>query len=224
MLSHHPLPHWLRQILRWGFILSLIGVMALAYALSQGLADPPRAGRLQWQSDFRSDAARWEFRAPAGSTLVPTAGGLLATFSAPEQLALGLTADPGGDFTLETGGTQIEGETGAAYGVVFGWQDETHYSAVLINSNGYAEAYRQAGAEKQVWFAWGQWPHILALPESNRVRIDVRGGRVTARVNDELLVENATTVEAIRGRVGIVARSLGAGKISFSWMRLWASK
>ncbi len=214
-------PLWLWHMARWSLALSVALALILGLALAWGLADPPRAGPLLWDSDFRTDAARWDLRAPAGATLSPTADGLVAEFTAPEQLALALTSAPTGDFTLETGGAQIAGEPGAAYGVVFGWQDETHYSAVLINGNGYAEAYRQNGAEKEAWFVWGQWPHILAWPESNRVRVDVRGARFSARVNDELLVEAELPPGAAQGRAGVVGRSFGAGQIIFNWARWW---
>ena len=214
-------PLWLWQLARWGFLASLLGVAALAFSLYLGLAAPPRAGPLRWQDDFKGDVTRWEFVTPSGGGLAPHAGALLAEFTAPGQAAFGLTPGPAGEFTLEIAGTQTEGESGAAYGLVFGWQDEAHYSAALVNGNGYAEAYRQDGAGQEQWFVWQQWPHILVPPESNRVRVDARGTRITVRVNDELLVEAELAAGAAPGRVGVIARSIGPAKVVFSWVRLW---
>ena len=223
MDSDQLAPRWLWQIARWGFIAALVSVSALALGLSLGLAYPPRAGPLLWQDDFKVDSTRWEFSAPTGGALAPRQGALAAEFTTPDQLVLGLTAGPAGDFTLEIAGTQTAGESGAVYGLVFGWQDEAHYNAVLVNSNGYAEAYRQDGPERQQWFAWQQWPHILVQPESNRVRVDVRAARVIVRINDERLVEAAANGAPARGRLGVLARSIGPGEVVFSWVRVWGA-
>lgn len=227
MHSDPPVPLWLWRIVTWGFGLALVGVIGLAAALSRGLADPPRAGPLVWYDDFKSGATRWEFLAPGGGTLRPTPGGLLAEFREaaprPGQFAIGLTPGPapGRDFTLEVAGTQTAGEIGAAYGLIFAWQDATHYSAVLVNGNGYAEAYRQAGAERRDWFKWQQWPNILVGTASNRVRVDVRGTHVTLRVNDEWLTETTAEAAAL-GEIGVIAHSAGPGQVVFSWVKVWA--
>lgn len=201
----------------------LLGVAGLAGALSRGLADPPRAGPFRWQDDFKSESGRWEFLAPPGGSLDPNVGALLMEFSASdsEQVALALTARPEDDFTLEVAGAQISGEIGAEYGLVFAWQDAAHYSAVLINGNGYAEAYRREGEARHDWFKWQQWPNILVGTESNRMRLDVRGTRIVVRVNDEFLVETTTQVE---GRMGLFARSADPARVVFSWARLWVAQ
>ena len=218
MDSTQPVPVWLWRLVTWGFGAAVVAVIGVAWGLSRGWADPPRAGPRLWFEDFKGDVTRWEFAATGRAALSPGAGALLAEFTAPGQRAVGLTPGPAGDFTLEIAGTQTAGEVGAAYGLVFAWRDEAHYNAVLINGNGYAEAYRQAGAERTDWFTWQPWPHILLGMGSNRVRVDVRGGRVTARVNDEVLVEAAADVG---GRIGVLARSTGSGRVVFSWAQVW---
>jgi hypothetical protein len=227
MDPQHPVPLWLWRFATWGFGVAVVGVIGLAWGLSRGWADPPRAGPLLWYENFQGDLTRWEFIASNGAALGPGEGALRARLTAPEQLAVGLTSGPAGDFTLEIAGTQTAGDIGAAYGLIFAWQDEAHYSAVLINGNGYAEAYRQAGAERTSWFAWQQWPNILLGTGSNRVRVDVGGGQMIARVNDEVLVEAETDAG---GRVGVLARSpsaslragSGPSRVVFSWVQMWA--
>ena len=221
MYSDQRVPGWLWQTATLGFVIALVGVTGLAGALSLGLADPPRAGPFRWQDDFKSETGRWEFSAPVGGNVNPSGGALLVEFSASnsDQLALALTAGPEDDFTLEVAGAQTGGESGAEYGLVFAWQDATHYSAVLVNGNGYAEAYRLEGTQRSDWFKWQQWPNILVGTASNRVRVDVSGTRIVARINDEFLVEATTQAQ---GRIGLFARSARPAQVVFSWVRLWA--
>ena len=225
MQSHQPVPLWLWRGAAWGLGLTLIAIIALAGALSLGLADPPRAGPLLWQDDFKGDVARWELSAPQGGGLAPREGALLAEFrtAAPDQLALGLTRRPDGDFTLEAACVQVAGDAGlqaaAACGLVFGWRGEANYSAVLVNGNGYAQVYGLKDGERTDWFEWQQWPHVLVGTASNRLRVDVRGEEATVRINDERLVQ--ITADA-GGRIGLLARSSGPSRVVFSWVDVWA--
>jgi hypothetical protein len=221
MSSAQRVPGWLWRIATWSFVMVVIGVAGLAGALALGWADPPRAGLFRWQDDFKSETGRWEFIAPEGGSLNPHVGALLVEFSSEDtdQLALALTARPEDDFTLEVAGAQTGGASGVEYGLVFAWQDTTHYSAILINGNGYAEAYQLEGGERRDWFKWQQWPNILVGTANNRVRVDVRGTRIVARINDELLVESTTHV---KGKMGLLAKSAGPAQVVFSWARVWA--
>jgi hypothetical protein len=223
MAPKDPVPPWLWRAVTWGLGITFLGVAALATALYFGLADPPRAGPLLWEEDFKGDSSRWHFVATSGATLAAREGALAATFTAPGQTVFAVTAAPPGAFTLEVAAAQIEGESGSVhYGLVFGWEDERNYSAVLVNGNGYAEAYRLAEEARTDWFAFAQWPHLLYGAEANRVRVDVRARSLSARLNDELLLE-----EELAGRsglkLGVLARSSGLGRVRFSWVKVWAT-
>jgi hypothetical protein len=196
----------------------MVGVAALAFALSRGLADPPRAGPLWLFDDFKGEMGRWSFIAHNDAHFQATAGALIAHMTESPETVVALTQSPGGDFTLEVAGAPVNGANDMAYGLVFDWQDAAHYSAVLVNGNGYAEAYRAEGKTRTDWFVWGQWPHIV-FGGPNRVRVDVRGERVTVRVNDEWLVEG--TRPAPGGQIGLIARG-AAGEVVFSWVKVWA--
>jgi hypothetical protein len=225
MPDDEDVPRWLWRSANWGVLLAVAAVLALAGALALGWADPPRAGPLLWQDDFKHGTQRWTLTPPAGGTLAAAEGALVADIigadspTAPE--AVGLTAAPVGDYTLEVAGAAVQGETAAAYGLVYDWQDQAHYSALFIDGNGYAEAYHQVGASRQTVFEWQQWPHILYGSEANRVRVDVRGQAITLRINDEVLAN--TTRAAARGQLGLTARSGAAARVVFSWARVWAS-
>ena len=62
-------PIWLWRTAIWGLLAALAAVLALAGALALGLADPPRAGPLAWQDDFKQGTQRWSLSPPMGGTL-----------------------------------------------------------------------------------------------------------------------------------------------------------
>jgi hypothetical protein len=221
MKPDDPAPPFLWRLATYGFVLSLLAVVVLAVGLSLGWADPPRAGPLLWQDDFKAGTERWQLLPPAGGALVAQNGALLADFGsgADETWAVAVTASPEGDYTLEAAGTALGAGNAAAYGVVFGWQDASHYDAVLVNGDGYAQAFHQAGAERREWFVWQQSPIILYGNETNRVRLDVGGSGLAIRVNDEILVAGLPAPGL--GKIGVAARSAQAGQVVFSWVRVW---
>jgi hypothetical protein len=225
MDSQQPAPRWLWQVVAWGFGVLLVGVVGLATALALGAADPPRAGSVRlWMDAFKTGAARWQFYSE-GAQIGPRDGALVIGL-AENQVAAALTARPAGNFTVEMAGAQTSGALGAKYGLVLGWRDPAHYSAVLVNGNGYVEAYQVEGAERRVWFEWQQWPNLLAGTDANRVRADIRGQRITVRINDEVLLE--TTADTA-GEIGVLARDSvaapdGSGSPSLvviSWVEVW---
>ena len=218
MSSDQGVPRWSWRLVTVGFGVLLAVVAVLAAALALGAADPPRAGPLLWMDDFKSGTARWQFLESGGARLAARDGALVADL-APGQSATALTARPNGDFTLEAAGAQTGGATGARYGLVFGWNDADHYSVILINGNGYAEAYRLDGGQRRDWFTWQEWPNILVGTDSNRVRLDLRGRQITVRINDEILLETAAESD---GQVGVMAgESLSPSVVVFSWVKAW---
>jgi hypothetical protein len=217
MYSDQPAPRWLWRSVVWGFVALLVAVLGLGLALALGAADSPHAGPLLWMDDFKAGTARWRFVAQGGR-VGPRQGALVADL-AENQMAAALTVRPNGDFSVEMAGAQTSGALGAKYGLVLGWRDPTHYSAVLVNGNGYVEAYELDGGQRRDWFQWQQWPNLLAGTDSNRVRADVRGRQITVRINDEFLLE--TTADAA-GEIGVLARdSVDPSQVVISWVKVW---
>src|SRR5690242_10812255 len=103
--AENEAPRWLWRLASWGLLLTVAGVAALAGALALGAADPPRAGPLLWQDDFKQGTQRWTLTPPAGGTLAAGQGALVADFAAAAgsdgPQAVGLTPAPAGDYTLE---------------------------------------------------------------------------------------------------------------------------
>jgi hypothetical protein len=217
MYSEQPAPVWLWRLIGWGFGALLATVLGLGVALALGAADPPRAGPLLWYDNFQAGLARWQFVTP-GSTMTVRQGALVAVL-APGQMAAALTARPSGDFTVEMAGAQTSGALGTKYGLVLGWRDATHYSAVLVNGNGYVEAYELDGAQRHDWFQWQEWPNLLYGTDSNRLRADVRGRQITIRINDELLVRATADLP---GEIGILAQDgVTSSQVLFGWVQVW---
>ncbi|MGQ0601332.1 MAG: hypothetical protein ACT4QE_06500 [Anaerolineales bacterium] len=216
----NSVPQWLWRAAKRVFSLTLLTIAALAIALANGLADPPRVGPLLWQDNFKGDVGRWHFITTDGASLAPRAGALIADFTGPDQSIRALTDGPIGDFTLEIAAAQTAGEIGARYGLAIGWRAKDEHTVVWLNGNGYAEAFTQAGPRRTEGFPFQQWPHILYGTEANRVRVDVRGSHIIVRINDELLA--AFEADA-RGQFGLIARSSGAGRVVFSWVKVWAT-
>lgn len=211
--------NWAWRIVVGAFWLTAAAIAVMAVALGLGAADPPRAGRLAWEQGF-ADLAGWEAYQTGEAGWSVGQVGLQIALSGAGDTVFMVTDAPAGRFTFEVAGAQSSGPGGAMYGLVFDFADPQTYAAVLVNGNGYARAFRQAGEEVHEWFGLGQWPHILAGAEANRVRLDSMFGRLTFRVNDEILAE---APGAARGRIGVAAYATDAGQtVVFSWARLWA--
>lgn len=192
-------------MMRWGFAALMLGIVGLTMAVALGVADPRTAGPLKWEDHFT--AARWETfgttRFDGGGLVIASTGGAVT----PVESA---------DYTFEAAGGQAAGVIGAAYGIVFGYQNEHDFMMVLINGNGYVEV---TGADGTQWMAWQQWPNILLGDEANRLRVDVSGGEGLIRINDEVLLR----LPVGEGKVGVMARGLEAGQeVRFGWAKLWA--
>jgi hypothetical protein len=217
MYSEQPAPRWLWRSVSWSLGVLLVIVLGVGAVLALGAADPPRAGPLLWMDDFKAGSARWRFL-DQGAQIGPRDGALVIDLAA-NQVSAALTARPDGDFTVEMAGAQASGTLGAKYGLVWGWRDPTHYSAVLVNGNGYVEAYQLEGAQRHNWFEWQQWPNLLFGTDANRVRADVRGRLITIRINDEFLLE--TTADTT-GEIGVLARdSVAPSRVVVSWVDVW---
>ena len=214
--SAEQVPLWLWRLAVAGFGLLLAGIIALALGLALGLADPRPVGRLAWFDEFEHSEAEWQRLAgnaphfqPAALTVTAAAGGdvLLLTHTK--------TSDA---FTFEVAGAQIAGVPGAGYGLVFGVADASHYTAVLINNNGFLTAYRQAGSTRTVYWAPQEWPHILLGNQANRVRVDVRNELAEVRINDEFFL----AIPAVPGDIGLrVEHTAAAQTVRYDWARLW---
>src|SRR6266852_2722162 len=98
MSTEEAPPPWLWHLASRGLAVCALAVLVLAGALALGLADPPRAGPLLWQDDFKHGTRRWTLSPSAGGTLGAADGALVAAFTgslgSEAPSAVGLTAAP----------------------------------------------------------------------------------------------------------------------------------
>ena len=206
------MPELLWQTVVWGFGALAIGIGALVIAAAAGVADPKPVGTLQWEDHFAKAASKWQ---SFGDGVLFAEDGLTITLTRASEIGGAVMSPPAKEFSFEVAGGQSSGEVGAAYGIVFAYQDQFHYSAVMINGNSYAQVFSADGRE---WMAWQQWPNILLGYEANRIRIDVSGGEGLIRINDEVLLRAPTG----DGGVGVIARaSANDQQVRFGWAKLW---
>lgn len=184
----------------------------LAAAVALGVADPKPVGRLKWEERWTADGGRWVVFGEG----VKIGDQGLEIDAGRGEVGGAVTRREEAEFTFEVAGGQSEGEIGAAYGIVFGYQSPESYIAVLINGNGYVEVVSADGRE---WMAWQQWPNILLAYDANRLRVDVQGSEGLIRVNDEVLMR----APAGEGGVGVIARGSADGqRVRFGWAKYWA--
>lgn len=215
-------PDWLGKTVVLGFLSLIALIVATALALALGAADPRPAGPLVWDTDLvaGADEAEWVLHSSRAARAEFTPAGLLLAFEAEDETALALRSAPTGDFTFAARGAQVDGPPGAMYGIAFGVRSESNYVAVLVNNNGFVQAYRNSGATREVLYALQQWPHILLKDEPNEVQINLIDGRAMIRINEEVFLEIADA----GGEIGLIATARAPGQmVRFTRARLWAA-
>jgi hypothetical protein len=107
------------------------------------------------------------------------------------------------------------------FGLVYRAQDEIHYYAFVVGTDGYYTVMRVDGEQTTALVPWQQFPHIRRGRQSNRLLVTCVGPICSFRINDEY----AATVEDDRwlsGDVGLWVRSPGdAGVVQFTSARIW---
>lgn len=204
-------PLWLWRGVRLGFVMLVLSIIGLAIAAALGAADPKPVGSLKWEEKWQINNGKWQIFGQG----VETGNGGLEIEVGRDEIAGAITRSESSDYTFEVAAGQERGEVGAAYGIVFGYQNPESYLAVLLNGNGYVEV---ASADGHEWMAWQQWPNILLGYEANRARVDVQNGDGLIRINDEVLM----TVPVGEGGVGVIARGSADGqRVRFGWAKYW---
>lgn len=220
MQSQHvaiALPRWIQRLVRAAFLALLLGVAGLVLALALGAADPRPVGRLVWLDQFSDGGASWQvLGAGAAPDFAPEALTLTSIAAMDTWL---IVQDPAADeFSLAVAGAQTGGVPGAGYGLAYGVQDAGHFSVVLLSNEGLVTAWRQDGAARTVVRPPTPWPHVLRDDQANAVRIDVRAGAATVRINDEIYA----VLPAPAGMAGpVVVATAPAQVVRFGWVKLW---
>lgn len=183
--------------------LALVAALALIVALALG-----------WNSPRPNRPPDWE------------ASGLPHRLVAsPGHTTVALLGYPSSDLTLEAEMLPLYGPDFNGYGLVYRAQDESHYTAFAVGSDGYYAVLRVAGDEETPLVDWQQFPHIRRGQQPNRLRVACAGPTCRFFINDEY----ATTVEDdtwLAGDVGLWVYSFqdADAAIQFRDVRAWAER
>ena len=183
--------------------LALVAALALIVALALG-----------WNSPRPNRPPDWE------------ASGLPRRLVAsPGRTAVALLGYPGSDLTLEVEAIPLASPDFNGYGLVYRAQDEAHYFAFAVGSDGYYAVLRVANGEETPLVDWQQFPHIHRGQQANRLRVACAGPTCRFFINDEY----ATTVEDdtwLAGDVGLWVHSFQDADVAiqFRHVRAWAKR
>jgi hypothetical protein len=199
----HVSPRWLWNAGLGLMALVLAGGLALVVALALGWNNPRPTRPPDWQAP----------------------GLPLRLEAVSDRAAVALLGHPGTDFTLEGEAIPISGPEFNGYGLAYRAQDEVHYYAFAVGSDGYYAVLRVAGGEETVLVEWQQFPHVRRGEQANRLRVTCGGPTCRFYVNDEY----ATTVEDdawLAGDVGLWVRSFGDETVAveFRDLHVWAEE
>jgi hypothetical protein len=183
--------------------LSLLVALALTVALALG-----------WNSPRPTRPPDWE--AP-GLPLRLVAGSNRATVT--------LLGYPRDDLALEAEALLLSGPDLDGYGLVYRAQDDTHYTAFVVGSDGYYAVLRVADGEETPLVDWQQFPHVHRGQQPNRLRVACAGPTCRFYVNDEY----ATSVVDdtwLAGDVGLWVRAFGGEEVAVQFLnvRMWAKE
>ena len=186
-------------------LLALVAIVgtALVIALALGFNSPHPLHPPDWEA---ADLPL-TLKAPPGATSVEL---------------LGRSCD---NFTLEVEAVPLSTSGLDGYGLVYRAQDDAHYYAFAIGSDGYYAILRVSRSEETALVEWQQFPHVRRGLQTNRLRVACAGTSCDFFINDE----RAATVEDdtwLAGSAGLWARSLddSAVTVRFERARVWVER
>jgi hypothetical protein len=144
--------------------------------------------------------------------------------ASPNTIAVRLLERSCGDFILEIEAIPLSGPDSGfdGYGLVYRAQDDAHYYAFAVGSDGYYAVLRIEGDEQAALMDWQQFPHVRRGIQTNRLRVTCEGASCRFYINDEYAttVEDATWLE---GNVGLWVRSFDGSTVTvqFDDARVW---
>jgi hypothetical protein len=143
----------------------------------------------------------------------------------PDATSVELLGRSYGDFTLEVEAVPLSTSGLDGYGLVYRAQDNAHYYAFAIGSDGYYAVLREIGSEETALVEWQQFPHIHRGLRTNRLRVACASASCDFFINDE----HAATVEDdtwLVGSAGLWARSLDDSAVTVRFERacVWVER
>ncbi|MFQ5398747.1 MAG: hypothetical protein ACE5E7_04025 [Anaerolineae bacterium] len=197
-----------RWLMRWGVLL-LAGAAAVIVLIASGAFDPKLLGPKQWSQAL-------------GAEYIP---------SQSRQIQWLKESTPHASYTIRLTAAHQSGEVDAGYGLVIG--QDAHYLAIAVSPLGYVAIWQEeagiadpassyAPFPSTFFVPWQTWPHVLQGGAMNELWVDVVDGRVTVRINRELLWSGE--IADVSGEVGVLGESFGgAAVVDFQKIELFAT-
>lgn len=138
-------------------------------------------------------------------------GGYTIAITDTEMIAWSLTNRTYSDMTIEADATFTPGSDAlVAAGLIFNYQDDQNFYLFSVSNDGYYALELLSGDEWQTLIDWTE--SDLIGPAHNALRVEVKGGRITLRVNGDLL--EATDDSSLRaGDAGLAVSSFDTGHV-----------
>lgn len=183
--------------------LALIAALALICALALG-----------WNSPRPTRSPDWEAAGLPGRLV-----------ASPGHTTLALLGYPSSDLTLEAEMLPLYGPDLDGYGLIYRAQDEAHYFAFAVGSDGYYAVLQITDGEETPLVDWQQFPHVHRGQQANRLRVTCAGPNCHFYINDEY----ATTIEDdtwLAGDVGLWVRNFQDADVAvrFRDVRAWVPR
>ena len=180
-------------------VLLLLGALVSILLISSGLLDPRPVGRLQEQ------------RTPA-PLMVPPGTRQIRWLDAPL---------PAGDYTIRLTAVLQRGEQDSLQGLVLGGEEE--HITFVISPLGYAGIQTQGDALAALAWPLQTWPHVRPAGQPNEFWVDRQNGRLTVRLNRELLWSG--DAPSFSGQMGVLGESFGAtAVIAFPQLEIFVAQ
>lgn len=224
-MKSENIPDWLWRLALVALLGAVFMVALLLMLALGGISNPRHIGALVVRDDLGHDAG-WVLRSadpPAGATGEIDESVYEVVLPGSRTHAFAVAPYPvRPPCTILIAARQIDGPTDAGYGLWWGDQAGADYHIVAVNGDGYLTVFRSIDGVTEAIMEWQVFPRIYPQGESNTIQVDIDGGQVLVRVNDEF----AATFEWAPNRsleAGFYVETLSAGGtiVSFDWLAIW---
>lgn len=212
-------PVWVWQASIASLLVTIVASLVLLALVLEGIADPAPVGELVVKSDFTEEG--WQSW-PPGITWFRQRNEY--HFDLSENAPAAYLIAP---FTLQTPGTirlqaqQVPGAGDTGYGLWWGDEPGKAHTILVINGNGYFSLFKAQGEHlSEEIEPWQRFPHIRSQGQSNRLQVDLVGGQMVIRINDELVSTYTRPGDALL-HMGVYVSAGQGGSTAIIFEELW---
>lgn len=224
-MKPEAIPKWLWRLVLAVLLASILSILLLLVLALAGISNPKHIGALVVRDELDRNAG-WAMRpanVPAGVTAKVDNGVYRITL--PHRQTHAVVVAPyqaHAPCTIMLAARQFDGPTDAGYGLWWGDASGGNYHVAAVNGDGYLTVFQLVDGGTEAIMEWQVFPRIHTQGETNTLQVDIDGGQVLIRVNDEV----AATFEWATDRpleIGFYAETLSAGGTiaDLDWLAIW---